>query len=197
MIINNELEKSVVNIPEDIQSVFAKATCIYSKAEVEQALDKMANDIIDKVSESHPIFLCAVVGGMIPLGGLLTRMTFPLEINYIHATRYQGATTGGELIWKAKPTCNLENRIVVIVDDILDTGLTLSAIIDFCKDRGAREIYTAVLVDKHHARQPGGLETADFAGLTVGDHYVFGYGMDYRGYLRNAPGIYAIAPEHS
>jgi hypoxanthine phosphoribosyltransferase len=196
MIIDAKVEKSVINIPEDVQSVFDKATCIYTKHEVELALDRMAIEITDKVSESNPILLCVVVGGMIPLGGLLTRMIFPLEINYIHATRYQGETSGGQLHWKAKPTCSLENRTVVIVDDILDTGLTLSAIIDFCQESGAKKVYTSVLVDKQHARQPGGLETADFAGLTVGDHYVFGYGMDYRGYLRNAPGIYAIAPEH-
>lgn len=186
----------MIKIPQDIQSVFNKATCIYSKDQVEQAIDKMAAKITEAVSESYPIFLCVVVGGMIPLGSLLTRIVFPLEINYIHATRYRGETSGGELHWKAKPTCDLKGRTVVIVDDILDSGLTLAAIIKFCQEQGAGKIYTSVLVDKHHAREQGGLETADFTGLTVGDHYVFGYGMDYRGYLRNAPGIYSIAPEH-
>lgn len=186
----------MIKIPEDIKGVFEKATCIYSKKEVEEALDQMALKITEKVSELHPIFLCVVVGGMIPLGSLLTRIVFPLEINYIHATRYQGETSGGELFWKATPTCDLTDRTVVIVDDILDSGLTLAAIIDYCKKQGAKEVYTAVLVDKHHAREVGGLQEADFTGLTVGDHYVFGYGMDYRGYLRNAPGIFAIAPEH-
>lgn len=186
----------MIKIPEDIKSVYEKATCIYTKEEVERAIDQMAHEISGAVSESYPIFLCVVVGGMIPLGSLLTRMVFPLEINYIHATRYQGATSGGELVWKAKPTCNLQGRTVVIVDDILDSGLTLSAIIKYCEEQGAKKIYTSVLVDKHHARQDDGLEQADFTGLTVGNHYVFGYGMDYQGYLRNAPGIFAIAPEH-
>lgn len=190
------MEIVVIKIPEDVQSVFDKATCIYSKQEVEAAIDKMALQITKAVADSYPIFLCVVVGGMIPLGSLLMRMIFPLEINYIHATRYQGMTSGGELYWKAKPTCDLQGRTVVIVDDILDTGLTLAAIKHYCEQQGARKIYTSVLVDKHHAREQGGLENADFAGLAVGNEYVFGYGMDYRGYLRNAPGIYAIAPEH-
>ncbi len=188
----------MVKVPEDVRSVFEKSTCIYSKQEVEQALDKMSLEITNAVSEAYPILLCVVVGGIIPLGGLLMRMFFPLEVNYIHATRYQGKTCGGELIWKAKPTCDLQNRTIVIVDDILDSGLTLSAIINFCKEAGAKKIYTSVLVDKHHAREDGGLKQADFTGLTVGGNdYVFGYGMDYQGYLRNAPGIFAIAPEHS
>lgn len=189
-------EKTVIKIPEDIKAVFEKATCIYSKREVEQALDRMAIAITDEVSELNPIFLCVVVGGMIPLGSLLTRIIFPLEINYIHVTRYQGKTAGGELYWKATPTCDLHGRTIVIVDDILDSGLTLKAIVDYCKDRGATTVYTSVLVDKLNARQTGGLQKADFTGLTVGNHYVFGYGMDYQGYLRNAPGIFAIAPEH-
>lgn len=184
-------------IPMDIKSILAKATRLYTREEVEAAVDRMAIQITEKVADSNPIFLCVVVGGMIPLGILLTRITFPLEINYIHASRYEGKTSGGELVWRAKPTCDLTNRTVVIVDDILDSGLTLSAIIDFCKEGGAREIYSSVLVDKQHIREPGGLDKADFTGLTVvGDHYVFGYGMDYKGYLRNAPGIFAISPEH-
>lgn len=186
----------MIKIPHDIKLVYDQATCIYSKEQVERAIDTMAMKITEEVSELHPVFICVVVGGMIPLTSLMMRMIFPLEINYIHATRYQGETSGGDLHWKAIPTCSLKNRTVVIVDDILDSGLTLAAIVNYCKEQGAAKVYTAVLVDKEEARQPGGLATADFTGLTVGDHYVFGYGMDYRGYLRNAPGIFAISPDH-
>lgn len=187
----------MVKIPEDIQIILDHATCIYTKQEVESALDRMALEITETVADVYPLFLCVVLGGIIPLGSLLTRMIFPLEINYIHASRYQGKTTGSNLAWKAKPTCDLKNRTVVIVDDILDSGLTLAAIVNYCQGLGAQKIYSAVLVDKHHAREPEGLKHADFTGLCVdGDHYVFGYGMDYRGYLRNAPGIFSIALHH-
>ena len=85
---------------------------------------------------------------------------------------------------------------MVIVDDILDGGITLNEILKYCQENGAKEVYSAVLVDKASARLPSGLPTADFCGLTVENHYVFGFGMDYKGYLRNAPGIYVVAPEH-
>jgi len=85
---------------------------------------------------------------------------------------------------------------VVIVDDILDTGLTLQAVVDSCLAEGADKIYCAVLVDKMGARKPNGLVAADFVGLRVDNYYVFGYGLDYKEYLRNAPGIYAVAPEY-
>ena len=97
---------------------------------------------------------------------------------------------------KVVPDCKMHGRTVIIVDDILDGGITLHAIRDYCQAQGAESIYTAVLVDKHEARVEGGLQTADFVGLTVANHYVFGYGMDYKEYLRNAPGIYVVAPEH-
>ena len=183
-------------LPNDIREVFAKSTCLFSKTEVEAALDSMAMDINQRLSHSNPIFLCVVVGGIVPLGSLLPRLDFPLEVDYIHATRYQRKTSGQELVWKMTPQTSLRNRTVVIVDDILDGGVTLAEIVKFCQLENAREVLTAVLVEKNDARLPEGLPHTDFCGLRVDNHYVFGYGMDYKGYLRNAPGIYMIAPEH-
>lgn len=183
-------------LPEHIREVFAKATCLYSKAEVEAAINRMAVAISQTLSQSNPIFLCVVVGGIVPLGNLLPHLDFPLEVDYVHATRYRGDTKGKNLEWKVLPTCNMKGRTIVVVDDILDGGVTLGAIIKYCKDQGAVAVYSAVLVDKCHARLPDGHQRADFSGLEVENHYVFGYGMDYKGYLRNAPGIYMVAPEH-
>lgn len=190
-------EETVTTVlPEHIREVFAKATCLYSKNQVEAALDKMATEISNTVAQSNPLFLCVVIGGIVPLGNLLPRLDFPLEVDYVHATRYRNDIRGKDLQWKVKPSSKLRGRTVVVVDDILDGGVTLSGIIEYCKEQGATDIYSAVLVDKCHARLPDGHAKADFSGLEVGNHYVFGYGMDYKGYLRNAPGIYMVAPEH-
>lgn len=189
-------EEQLMDLPSHIREVYAKATCLYTKQDVEAALDKMAHDINLKLADTNPIFLCLVVGGIIPLGNLLPRLDFPLEVDYIHATRYRSGTRGGEVQWKAEPSRSLQGRTIVVVDDILDGGLTLASILDHCKEKGAAKVFSAVLVDKRHPREPGGLAKADFTGLVVDDHYVFGYGMDYKEYLRNAPGIFAVAPEH-
>jgi hypoxanthine phosphoribosyltransferase len=95
-----------------------------------------------------------------------------------------------------KPSAHLKGRSVLVVDDILDGGVTLAAIIEEIKAVGAEEVYSAVLVDKQHTRLPEGLPKADFVGLTVDDHYIFGFGMDYNEYLRNASGIYVVDPSH-
>ena len=191
-----DLTANMTTLPSHIRDVFAKAICLYSKNEVDAALDRMATEIHNQLSHSNPIFLCVVVGGIVPLGNLLPRLDFPLEVDYIHATRYRNTTKGSELQMKVVPSCAMEGRTVVIVDDILDGGVTLDAIVAYCHEQGAGEVHTAVLVDKHEARLNDGLQHADFVGLQVENHYVFGYGMDYRGYLRNASGIYMVAPEH-
>ena len=78
----------------------------------------------------------------------------------------------------------------MIIDDINDEGITLAAIVRHCKQKNPLTVKTAVLIDKRHDRKQG--EPADYQGLSVDDRYVFGYGMDYKGYWRNAAGIFAV-----
>ena len=179
-----------------VQDVIQKSTRIFSKEEVEVALDKMAEGITKKLGDKHPILLCVLVGGIVPMGNLLMRLNFPLEVDYVHVTRYASGLVGRDLIWKAKPSRDLKDRHVLIVDDILDGGITLGALVDAVKQMGADSVYTAVVVDKHHQRDPFGLKQADFVGLEVEDRYVFGFGLDYKEYFRNMPGIYMVAKEH-
>lgn len=185
-----------MSIPQHIRNVYAKSTCIHSKKEIEAELDRLGEEIHAKLEDRNPILLCVMVGGLVLTGNLLPRLDFPLELDYVHATRYEGKTRGGELTWKAKPSSNLSGRTVLIIDDILDGGVTLSAIVNYCHEQRAEEVLTAVLLDKREARLPGGLPQADFTGLVTPDAYVFGYGMDYQEYLRNAPGIFVVAAEH-
>lgn len=174
-----------------IREVYARADRIYSKHDIEAAYDRMAAQITARLSDSNPLVLCVMVGGLIPAGQLLPRLDFPLQIDYLHATRYQGKTQGGQLHWIVRPTYSLQDRVVLLIDDILDEGVTLKALCEACAEAGAREVLTAVLLDKVHERKSGLVAT--FKGLDVEDRYVFGCGMDYQGYLRNVPGIYAIA----
>ena len=183
-------------LPEKIQHLYKNSKCLYTTEQINAALDKMATAIHAELHDKNPILMCVMVGGLIPTGNLLPRLDFPLELDYIHATRYTGKTVGGEIHWKVKPSKNVEGRNILVVDDILDGGITLRAIVKALYEMGALSVKTAVLIDKYQKRVPGGLESADFVGLPVEDYYIFGYGMDYKEYLRNAPGIF-IAPEET
>lgn len=179
----------------NIQGVLDKAECLYDLTEIEEALDRMAEAITDKLSDKNPLILCVMIGALIPTGHLLTRLNFPLEVDYIHATRYRGTTRGGDLHWLVEPRQSLKDRTILIIDDIMDGGLTLAAIIDYCNQAGAKAVHSAVMVNKLRPREKGVNFEPDFTGLDTEDKYLFGFGLDYKEYLRNAPGIYAVAKE--
>lgn len=177
---------------DEINTVFAEADLLVSGTDVETAIQRMAEEITVQLKESDPLLICVMNGGLIFSGQLLTRLAFPLEVDYVHATRYGHATAGGGLNWIVKPQLGLQGRTVLLLDDILDEGVTLAAIADYCRQQGATTVLMAVLVEKLHLRKVTPGMRADFTGIEVGDRFLFGYGLDYKGYWRNAPGIYAV-----
>ena len=180
--------------PDEIAAVAARATRIYSADQVEAALDGMARDIADELAGSNPILLCVMNGGLIATAQLALRLGFPLQIDYLQMSRYRSATSGGEIVCRVAPALDLRGRVVLIVDDILDEGNTLVEVLRLCRELGAERALSAVFADKRRPR-PATLAGADFTGLRVPDRYVYGYGMDYKSYLRNVDGIYAVADE--
>ena len=176
--------------PQEIERVAAEADCLYTEAQVNAALDRMAEAITARLADRNPLVLSVLNGGILPTAGLLLRLRFPLELDSIKAGRYQGETSGGPALrWQHKPGAPLEGRTVLIVDDVLDEGVTLAEIRRWCLAEGAEAVHIAALVDKDLGREKPC--RADFTGLIAENRYLFGYGMDYKGYLRNWPGIYA------
>lgn len=178
-----------MNLIDEIRRVAAEAECLHTGAEVGAAVAAMARDITASLGEAHPIVLAVLNGGIFFAGELLLQLPFPLELDSIKAGRYQGETRGSRMRWTLTPSVPLEGRSVLIVDDILDEGITLAEIIRYCRDAGAAEVRSAVLVDKLIGRPKPAVP--DFVGLTTPDRYLFGYGLDYKNHLRNWPGIYA------
>ena len=174
----------------ECKEVKEQADCLFTKDEVLYAIKELAEKISVELADSNPIVLGVMNGALIPMGLLLTELDFALQVDYIHATRYRDKTTGGRLKWLAPPKIAIKDRIVLLVDDIHDEGITLDIIKTFCQDEGAEKVYSAVLVNKNHDRKNN--TCADFIGLEIPDRYVFGFGMDYKGMLRNAAGIYAV-----
>lgn len=180
----------------ELQNQLKNADLLYNASQIKSALIAQANQInkyLENVPETSkpPIMLPVMNGGLIYAGQLLPLITLPVEIDYIHATRYRNTTKGHELDWKVYPQSDLSDRLVIILDDIFDEGHTLEAIVDFCKEKNADNVLTSVLVTKEHNRRDVEL-AVDFSALSVPDRYVFGYGMDYKGQLRNLDGIYAV-----
>jgi hypoxanthine phosphoribosyltransferase len=160
---------------------------------IEDIADAIRADYAD--DEPPPLFVTIMHGGMpfaAQLAFALGERGLDLEFDDLHATRYRGNTSGSGLAWLHRPATPMRGRRVLLADDILDEGHTLHAIIEFLKAEGARDVRSAVLTHKLHERKAYPGMRADFTGLDVADRFLFGCGMDYKGYWRNAPGIYAV-----
>ena len=168
-----------------------QAQLVHSAEAVEAAIVRLGHEVTQVLEDTCPIVICVMGGGLIFSGQLLTKLQFPLEIDYLHASRYQNQIIGKTLVWHALPKSSLLGRTVLLLDDILDEGITLKAIQDKCLELGAEKVLSAVLVEKKldHAKPI----VADFVGLEVPNQYVFGYGMDAYGWWRNLPAIYSLA----
>jgi hypoxanthine phosphoribosyltransferase len=177
---------------DEANQALAEADLLVAGEDVTAAIGRLAGEITTRLAGTNPVLLCVMNGGMIFAGQLLTRLVFPLEFEYCHATRYGQETAGADLDWIVRPRLELRGRTVLLLDDVLDKGITLAAIADYCRHQGAARVLMAVLVDKRHDRKVSPGFRADFTGMETEDRFLFGFGLDYKGYWRNAPGIYAV-----
>ena len=173
------------------REVLASAELLCSADEVAAAVTRLAGEIAERLGDAHPVLMPVMNGAVVFAGQLMPQLRFPLEQDFIHATRYGNTTSGGTLQWLVEPAAaNVTGRTVLVLDDILDEGITLAAIRDRLLERGAAACYTAVLVDKDIGRSRP--VTADFVGLRLPNRYLFGFGMDVNGAWRNLPALYAL-----
>jgi hypoxanthine phosphoribosyltransferase len=176
----------------DAQRLLDEADIICTSEEVATAVARLAREIDEKLRDDFPVVLSVMGGAAVFTGQLLPKLAFPLEFGAIEVTRYHG-TQGRDIKWRLAPRDNVKDRVVLVVDDILDEGITLAAIRDKLLEMGARTVYSAVFADKAIEREKPA--HADFVGVTVPDRYVFGFGMDAYGLWRNLPAIYALKEE--
>ncbi len=176
----------------ELRRLLQRAELVYDRDSVETAIEKLAKRLADRLEGTAPLVLCVMQGGLMFTGKIMSMLPLDAEFDYIHATRYRDRTRGDALEWLAYPKKRLDNRTVLLLDDILDQGYTLSAIEQYCREQGAREVVSAVLLEKRHARARAGIHS-EYVALEVDDRYVFGYGMDYKGQFRHLDSIYAIS----
>jgi len=158
--------------------------------EVQAAIRRLAGEIHGRLAESYPLVLVVMAGAMVFAGQLLPLLHFPLDIDYVHTSRYGKETAGGALEWRVAPPEGVRGRTVLLLDDILDGGNTLLGIRERLLELGSARVLSAVLVEKQLARSKP--VSADFVGLEIPDRFVFGCGMDAKGYWRNLPEIRAM-----
>jgi hypoxanthine phosphoribosyltransferase len=176
---------------QHLEKILAGAEVIHDERQVSVALDRMAAAIRRDYQDKNALMICVMRGGLFTAAELYQRLPFPMQQDYLHVSRYRDNTTGGAFEWKVKPAVDLKGRHVLIIDDILDEGITLLEILRYCAGQGTASVEVATLTRKLHDRRVAGAG-AKYIGLDVPDRYIFGCGMDYQGYFRNLNAIYAL-----
>jgi hypoxanthine phosphoribosyltransferase len=171
------------------QNLLANSDEIYSANAVSEAIDSLASQITEVLSKTNPIVMSVMGGAVVFTGQLLPQLNFPLEFDYVQANRYHG-TSGHDLVWRVEPSDKVKGRVVLLLDDILDEGITLAEIKAKCLAMGAEQVLVAVLSEKILDQDKP--IKADFVGLDLPNRYVFGCGMDAYGWWRNLPSIRAL-----
>jgi len=178
---------------EEALHIFQHSEEIVSAQVVDESIGRIAGEIKQAIGDEFPLVLSVMGGAAVFTGMLLPRLDFPLEFDYIHLTRYRNMTQGGEMQWRVAPAESVKDRVVLVLDDILDEGQTMAAIRDRILEMGAKRFISAVLCEKVLAQAKP--LRPDFCGFTVADRYVFGCGMDAKGYWRNLPAIRALTTQ--
>lgn len=176
---------------QDALEVRKNAELLIPEKEINKAIDRLAASINSSIHGEVPIFICIMKGGLILTSELMKRISKPIELDYIHVDRYRKKTHGSNIHWHKEPDVNLKNRHVYLLDDIFDEGITLQELIAYCQNKGASKVVTVVLLRKLLLQKHTNV-VPDFIGIDIEDRYVFGCGMDYKGYWRNLHEVYAV-----
>ena len=176
--------------PDAARDLLRSSVEVCSAEAARAAVTRVAAALNTALSDANPLVLCVMRGALVFAGQLLPQLDFPLEVDTLDATRYGDATQGGTLAFRHMPVASVAGRTVLLLDDILDQGVTLAAVRERLLALGALRVVVAVFAVKETGL-PKPI-AADFFGVSVPDRYVFGFGMDVHGYWRNLPAVRAL-----
>lgn len=165
-------------------------TLSISEEEILKEVSRVASEINTKLTGKDPIFISVLNGSFMFTSDLMKRITIPCEISFVKLASYQGVASTGEIKEIVGITEDLKDRTVVIVEDIVDTGLTMQRLLESIGTRAPREVFIASLLLKPEKLQVD--VDVDFVAMKIPNDFIVGYGLDYDGYGRNYPNIYTV-----
>lgn len=170
------------------------ARVLFDEATILRRLDEIAAQISDDYCARELTVIAILNGSLIFMADLLRRIPLPLKLDCLSVASYHGGVeTTGELIFRQVALPDIAGRHILILDDILDSGLTLSAVRHKLESAGPRSVRLCVLLEKKKTRRR--TIDADYVGFEIEDEFVVGYGLDYRERYRNLPCIGVLRKE--
>ena len=172
---------------DNIEKILFHESTIFSR------LDELSQQITEDYKDKDITVISILNGSFIFMADLLRRIQLPLRLDCISVSSYHGERSSGEITFRQNDIQNVCNRHVLLLDDILDSGLTLHTIKQKIIDEGAASVKSCVLLRKDIKRKVN--EEADYVGFTIGKQFVVGYGLDYNQDYRNLPFIGVLKKE--
>ena len=165
---------------------------LYSQEEIARHVAMLGEKISQDYAGQEVILLVVLKGSILFAADLCRKITAPLRLEFIRVSSYEGTSSSGRIEFKLPLQCDIRGKHVLIVEDIIDTGLTLDFLYNaLCKNQ-PQSLKCCTLIDKKKHRQ---VEfNADYVGISMDDGFIVGYGLDYNDHYRNLADIYLLDP---
>ena len=160
------------------------------ESKITLTINDIANRMNSELKNENPLFISILNGSFMFAADLMKRITFPCEISFVKIASYHGTTSSDEMLELIGLKENLKGRTVVIIEDIVDSGKTMSKVLEMLQNRGAGKILISTLLLKPDALRYN--IKPDSVAMTIPNDFIVGYGLDYNGYGRNLPDIYTV-----
>jgi len=170
-----------------------KLSLLFTKDEIQATVKKLAAEIRRDYLGKQPILIGVLKGSFMFLADLIRFLDFPLEVEFIRLSSYGGRESSGKIKLVHGLQSKVKDRHVLVIEDIVDTGLTTSFVLDYLHRKKPASLKVCALTDKPSRRQTP--VNIDYRGLTVPDKFIVGYGLDWDERFRNLPDIYVVENE--
>ena len=171
-----------------------KLTILFTRDEIEATVKKLAAEIRQDYHDKRPLLIGVLKGSFMFLADLIRLLDFPLEVEFVRLSSYGGGTeTSGRIKLVQGVQTKIKDRHVLVVDDIIDTGLTTAFVLDYLKQKKPASLKLCTLTDKPARRKTP--INIDYCGLTVPNKFIVGYGLDWDERFRYLPDIYVMEDE--
>ena len=167
-----------------------KISILYTKDEIQATVKKLAAEIRQDYLGKQPILIGVLKGSFMFLADLIRLLDFPLEVEFIRLSSYSGRESSGKIKLVQGVQSIIRGRHVLVIEDIVDTGLTTAFVLDYLGKKKPASLKLCVLTDKPSRRQTP--VKIDYRGLTVPNKFIVGYGLDWDERFRNLPDVYVV-----
>ena len=174
---------------KDIQEV------LLTEAQIQARIEELGKILSEEYRDKNPVILGVMKGVVIFCADMIRKINVPCQMDFMWVSSYEGTNSTGSIVVKRDITTDIKGRHVLILEDIFDTGNSLSFVYDHLMSKGPASLKICTLLDKPSRRKPGVTLQADYVGFTIPNAFVVGYGLDYDEYYRNLPYVGVLKPE--